>query len=432
MADSDGRSTPRTGTVSDDPTGTRVRQGGRPPLRRNPLAMASLAIGSVVLVLSVVLAGIYTVRFADDERGAQSNDSESGADIEITIRSNGEDTSGGSAGDTDTADEDTETLDDPNASSGDDESGGDSGSGSGAGSEAGSAGSDGSASDPSSGAGSDQTASGDADSEGTGANDQNSSADGPSTDAPSGAGSSSQPTASATNSPGTGTGSPRGGSTNGDARAGGQGQSGGSGTGAPDGAESPGTSSDDRAAGSGSAPSSPGDAPAAGARAPAPNAGAATLGTYNNPAPLGTTIEISLAGAATYEVTLGASTLNADVPVAAASTANPPPPAGMHYALVPVTVKYRGAEVGVPWVDIKVEYVSPTGSVHAPGGTNAIAPSPTLSEMPSLRPQESAVGNVLVTIPGADTPSWFDTRNPGGVWAVSAPSSSVTFYFAAH
>lgn len=149
---------------------------------------------------------------------------------------------------------------------------------------------------------------------------------------------------------------------------------------------------------------------------------ASDVGTRDNPAPLGTMIELSEFGEATYEVTLGPAVLNANDAVTAANQFNEPPTEGFQYALVPVNMTYIGAETGTPWLDITVEYVSAAGTTHTEGDTLTVGPSPSMFEINEMYNGSTAVGNVLIMIP---------TENAaGGTWTVKSLFGDPIFFTA--
>ncbi|WP_439565039.1 DUF4190 domain-containing protein [Microcella sp.] len=145
-------------------------------------------------------------------------------------------------------------------------------------------------------------------------------------------------------------------------------------------------------------------------------------GTRDNPAPLGTTIEITEFGEPIYELTMGPATLEANAAVLEANMFNEPPAAGFQYALVPVTVTYVGTETGTPWIDLSIQFVSAAGTTHTEGDTLSVAPSPTLLDINELFPGGSGTGNVVIQIP---------TDNAaGGTWSVSTLFGDPFFFTA--
>lgn len=149
----------------------------------------------------------------------------------------------------------------------------------------------------------------------------------------------------------------------------------------------------------------------------------AEVGTRENPAPIGTTVEITTGGAPNYEVTLGAPTLDATAIVAAANQFNEAAPAGFQYAVVPVTVTYVGTETGTPWIDLNIAFVSAAGTTHDEADTLAVGPAPTFTEINELYPGASGTGNIVIAIPTADAAS--------GAWTVEPLFLGDTFFFAA-
>lgn len=147
------------------------------------------------------------------------------------------------------------------------------------------------------------------------------------------------------------------------------------------------------------------------------------IGTRENPAPLGTAIELTSGGSVEYEVTLGDSILNANDLVAEANQFNDEPDAGYQYAMVPVTVVYKGSETGSPWIDITVEFVSADGTTHTTSDALAVAPKPGFNDINDLYPDASATGNIVIMIPSEGAED--------GTWAVSSLFSGDPYFFAA-
>ncbi|TFB90866.1 DUF4190 domain-containing protein [Cryobacterium algoricola] len=146
------------------------------------------------------------------------------------------------------------------------------------------------------------------------------------------------------------------------------------------------------------------------------------VGTRTNPAPIGTTIATTANGEPEYEITLGAPTLNADVIVAAENQFNDAAPAGMQYAMLPITVTYRGTKTGTPWMDLDVSFVSAAGTTHSEMDSSVVGPAP-LSDINELYPAGTATGNVVIAIPTADAAT--------GTWVISQSFSDEKFYSAA-
>ncbi|RLQ84122.1 DUF4190 domain-containing protein [Mycetocola zhadangensis] len=149
----------------------------------------------------------------------------------------------------------------------------------------------------------------------------------------------------------------------------------------------------------------------------------AEVGTRENPAPIGTTVEITDAGTPEYEVTLGAPILDATAAVAEANQFNEPAPEGFQYAVLPVTVTYVGTDTGTPWIDLNLAFVSAAGTTHDEADSLVVAPAPTFMEINELYPGASGTGNIVVAIPTADAAN--------GAWTVEALFWGDSFFFAA-
>jgi len=146
------------------------------------------------------------------------------------------------------------------------------------------------------------------------------------------------------------------------------------------------------------------------------------VGTRTNPAPIGTTIATTADGEPEYEITLGAPTLNADAIIAAENQFNDAAPAGMQYAMLPITVTYQGTTTGTPWMDLDVSFVSAAGTTHSELDSSVVGPAP-LSDINELYPAGTATGNVVIAIPTADAAT--------GTWVISQSFSDQKFYSAA-
>lgn len=146
------------------------------------------------------------------------------------------------------------------------------------------------------------------------------------------------------------------------------------------------------------------------------------VGTRDNPAPLGTTIEISEFGQVVYELTMGPSTLDATAAVLEENMFNDAPPEGFQYALVPVTVTYLGDETGLPWLDITVEFVSAAGTTHTESDTLTVAPAPTFIDINELYNGASGTGNIVIAIPIENASA--------GTWSVSTIFGDPFFFTA--
>ncbi|TFC25742.1 hypothetical protein E3O18_06850 [Cryobacterium sp. TMT2-42-4] len=135
---------------------------------------------------------------------------------------------------------------------------------------------------------------------------------------------------------------------------------------------------------------------------------AGDVGTRANPAPVGSTVTIEEFGTPTWEVTLGAATLNATDQVKAANEFNPDPEPGNAYAIVPATVKYIGAESGNPNFSLDFTYVSSDGRSYDGG---FVSMDGQLSDVADLYTDATATANVIIEVPA--------TGPEAGLWGVS-------------
>jgi hypothetical protein len=144
--------------------------------------------------------------------------------------------------------------------------------------------------------------------------------------------------------------------------------------------------------------------------------------TRDDPAPIGTTVLVDSAdGTVDWEVTLGPPMLDADDVLRAYSTSTEPAPEGFQYAMVPVTVVYRGTEAGTPWADLGFDFVSAAGSAHSSSDSFAVAPQP-LTDLNRLAAGEGGTGNVVVAVPSVDVGN--------GSWVVSTMLGDQYFFTA--
>ena len=122
-------------------------------------------------------------------------------------------------------------------------------------------------------------------------------------------------------------------------------------------------------------------------------------GTRTNPAPAGSTVEISDNSGPIWQVQLGAANLDAGDIIAAENQFNSPADAGFQYILVPVTYTYVGDESGTPWIDVTIEFVSAAGTTH----TNAyvVIPNDYIS-INEMYTGATATGNIVIMAPSAD------------------------------
>jgi hypothetical protein len=139
-------------------------------------------------------------------------------------------------------------------------------------------------------------------------------------------------------------------------------------------------------------------------------------GTRANPAPAGSTVEISDNSGPIWSVTIGAANLNAGDVIAAENQFNTPADAGFQYALVPVTYTYVGAQTGTPWLDLDIEFVSKAGTTHEQAFV--VIPTP-VTDIGELYAGASATGNIAIMIPSVDVEA--------GAWTISTLFSEKYF-----
>ena len=122
-------------------------------------------------------------------------------------------------------------------------------------------------------------------------------------------------------------------------------------------------------------------------------------GTRANPAPAGSTVEISDASGPIWEVQIGAANLNAGDVIAAENQFNDAADEGFQYILVPVTYTYVGNESGTPWLDVTIEFVSAAGTTHS----NAYVVIPNdYTSINEMYNGATATGNIAIMAPSAD------------------------------
>lgn len=134
----------------------------------------------------------------------------------------------------------------------------------------------------------------------------------------------------------------------------------------------------------------------------------AEQGTRQNPAPLGSVIEISDNSGPIWQVQIGAANPNAGDVIAAENQFNPAADAGFQYVLVPVTYTYVGSTSGTPWVDVTVEFVSAAGTTHTQ--EFVVIPN-SVTDVNEMYAGATATANIVVMAPSTDIEK--------GSWAVS-------------
>ncbi len=132
----------------------------------------------------------------------------------------------------------------------------------------------------------------------------------------------------------------------------------------------------------------------------------ASTGTRDNPAPAGSTATLG-----TYEVSLGATTANANEMVATENEFNAPPVDGRQFVLVPVNVKYIGDESGTPWIDLSIQFVGSGGNTYGTGTDDYCGVIPQqLMDLGEMYNGATASGNHCASVPTGEV--------EGGTWVV--------------
>jgi energy-coupling factor transporter transmembrane protein EcfT len=161
----------------------------------------------------------------------------------------------------------------------------------------------------------------------------------------------------------------------------------------------------------------PADEPATGEQG-APAVG--DVGSRENPAPLGSSIELAQLGEPTWNITVGTPTLNADAAVAAENSFSDTAPAGTSFALVPITATYIGEEAAFA-AYVQVGFEAADGTMYNEHDVIAVAPG-AIDSISELDPGASVSGNIAIAIPA--------TGVDQGLWVVSSLDGT-KFYFAA-
>lgn len=132
----------------------------------------------------------------------------------------------------------------------------------------------------------------------------------------------------------------------------------------------------------------------------------AATGTRDNPAPAGSSATLG-----TYEVSLGATTANANEMVATENEFNAPPVDGRQFVLVPVNFTYTGDESGTPWVDLSIQFVGSGGNTYGTGTDDycGVIPQP-LMDLGEMYNGATGMGNHCVSVPSGEV--------EGGTWVV--------------
>ncbi|KQO98117.1 hypothetical protein ASF30_08455 [Leifsonia sp. Leaf264] len=148
------------------------------------------------------------------------------------------------------------------------------------------------------------------------------------------------------------------------------------------------------------------------------------VGTRDNPAALGTTITMTENGASTWEITPGASNLNAGETVAATNQFSDPAPDGYQWATLPLHLTYIGEGSSTPGYDIQVKFVGADGNTYET--YNELASGYIEGDLDSTTEMftgASTDASVLILIPSADAEK--------GTWAISPLFGDEPYFFKA-
>lgn len=145
-------------------------------------------------------------------------------------------------------------------------------------------------------------------------------------------------------------------------------------------------------------------------------------GTEENPLPPGSPIRIMGLSDFEYAATVGTTTLNANDLVAQIDTDNPPPPAGMQYIAVEVTVALEGEARREP--SFTLNFLTAEGEEAPPGGDlQGLKGVNTQFKDVELDSGESHVETFVRLVPEGD--------HSEGMWILTQPFWTVDYYFAA-
>tara|TARA_R110002051_G_scaffold60546_8_gene110873 strand:- start:13568 stop:14158 length:591 start_codon:yes stop_codon:yes gene_type:complete len=129
---------------------------------------------------------------------------------------------------------------------------------------------------------------------------------------------------------------------------------------------------------------------------------AAEEGTRDNPAALGSTVEIGDNAGPQFQVTISDVNLDAGDVIAKANQFNDPAEDGMQFVTAAVTYTYVGDETGNPWLDVQIEFVSAAGTTHTTGDAFVVGPEPEITSINEMYNGATETGNIVLMVPSAD------------------------------
>lgn len=133
------------------------------------------------------------------------------------------------------------------------------------------------------------------------------------------------------------------------------------------------------------------------------------VGSRDNPFAVG-----ELVGNDDWEITI-AEPYEAWDEIRAENQFNDPPPDGMEYYIVPVTVTYIGNDTGLPWADLDFAFVGDDNRTYS--DRCGVIPD-DLTDVDELYSGGTADGNVCVTVPAGGS----------GLWTLSTFLSEPVFF----
>lgn len=121
--------------------------------------------------------------------------------------------------------------------------------------------------------------------------------------------------------------------------------------------------------------------------------------TWENPAPVGSSVMVPTEGGGTFEVTLGTPNWAADQVILEANSLNDPAPEGHVYVLIPATATYTGEGPEDYWLTVGTVYVDSTGTEHRDG---AAVPPRLAIELPEFTEGSTGEFDLVFLIPESE------------------------------
>ena len=141
-------------------------------------------------------------------------------------------------------------------------------------------------------------------------------------------------------------------------------------------------------------------------------AGPSGPGTRGEPIGVGVAAPVG-----SWELAFGPTVGDADALVAAHDPANKPPPAGRRYVLVPLRLTFKGSDVGEPWLDLDVRYLSRAGVLYGEAEIDQCGSVPgSLEYVAEMPPGTTRWGNLCVAVPADEVDGGTWVARNGGFW----------------